>query len=64
MGIRSFFGFGSPGTETMGRAGTPEQERALRDRFESTGHASPGYSYSEPEIAENPAPRRRISHRD
>ena len=64
MGIRSFFGFSSSGTETMGRAGTEEQERARRDRFEQTGHASSGYTFSEPEIVTGPPKRRRNSHRD
>lgn len=64
MGIRSFFGFAPSGDDTMGRAGTEQQEQARRDSFERTGHASFGVSYSDPEIIVNPPERRRNSHRD
>jgi hypothetical protein len=64
MGIRSFFGFSSPGSDTMGRAQSPAKEQARIDRFEATGHASYGVAYSDPEIIVNPPRRRRNSHRD
>lgn len=64
MGLRSFFGFSSEGNDTMGPAGTEAQEKSRRDRFEESGHASSGTSYSDPEIITNPVPRQRRSHRD
>jgi hypothetical protein len=39
--VRGVFDIPSP-TDTMGRAGSPRKEKARRERFDHTGHASPG----------------------
>ena len=53
------FGIPSP-THTMGRAGNARREKARREKFEETGHASPGPDVCREEPVSVPVrPRRR-----
>jgi hypothetical protein len=62
MGVKSFFGFGGPsGTDMMGPAGTEQQEKAKRDRFDTTGRSSGGPDNSREEMVT--APKSWISRR-